>query len=200
MERRTAVLVTMVAALVAIVATAVAVTATQGGDPWSGHGHMTSRAYDRAGMMSGAWPSSEYQYLAEMVAHHEEAVAAARQLERSHRAEMRAFGAAVVTSQSTQIEQMQSWLDTWYPNRSGQVDYRPMMRDLTGTSGDRLDLTFLQDMVGHHMRAVMMSQQLLRRGLADHEQVEALAVTISDEQHREIVQMRQWLRDWFGAR
>jgi len=152
-----------------------------------------------SGMMLGAWPSSEYAYLVEMVAHHEEAVAAAQQLERSDRAEMRSFGAAIITSQSTQIDRMQRWLADWYPSRSGEVDYQPMMRDLTGMSGDRLDLVFLQDMISHHMGAVMMSQQVLMRGLADHEQVEALAVTIREEQHREILQMQQWLREWFGA-
>jgi uncharacterized protein (DUF305 family) len=36
------------------------------------------------------------------------------------------------------------------------------------------------------------------RGVADHVQVDALAATIRDEQHSEIFQMQQWLRDWFG--
>jgi uncharacterized protein (DUF305 family) len=150
------------------------------------------------GMMHGTRVASEYAYLAEMVAHHEEAVAAAEQLQRSQRAEMRAFGEAIVASQSAQIDQMQQWLADWYPNRTGQVDYQPMMRDLTGLSGDRLDRAFLQDMLGHHMGAVMMSQQLLMRGVADHEQVEALAETIRDEQHVEIFQMQRWQREWFG--
>jgi uncharacterized protein (DUF305 family) len=223
MERRTAVLVAVAAALVVSVTTAVALTAFDD-EPWNGHrnGHMSSQAYhhrngldDRQapglrapawmmpggghGMMLGAWPRSEYAYLVEMVAHHEEAVAAAQQLERSQRPEMREFGAAIISSQSAQIDQMQGWLADWYPSRPGLTDYRPMMRDLGDLSGDRLDLAFLQDMIGPHMAAVMMSQQLLMRGLADHEQVEALAVTIRDEQHREILRMQQWLRDWFGA-
>ena len=54
-------------------------------------------------------------------------------------------------------------------------------------------------MVGHHMAAVMMSQQLLVRGVADHDEVEQLARTIRDEQHAEIFQMQQWLGDWFGS-
>ena len=53
-------------------------------------------------------------------------------------------------------------------------------------------------MLGHHMGAVMMSQQLLIRGVADHEQVEVLAETIRDDQHAEIFQMQQWLGEWFG--
>jgi uncharacterized protein (DUF305 family) len=224
MERRTAVLVAVTAALVVSVTTAIALTVSDD-ELWSGHrdGHMSSQAYQQGnglddrqapgpqapawmvpvgghGTMFGAWPNSEYAYLVEMVAHHEEAVAAAQQLERSHRPEMRAFGAAIISSQSTQIDQMLSWLADWYPSGSGPTGYRPMMRDLGDLSGDRLDQVFVQDMIGHHMAAVMMSQQVLMRGLADHEQVEALAVTIRDEQHREILQMQQWLRDWFGDR
>lgn len=204
MKRRVAVLVAVVAVLVASVTTAVAVTVTADDGDWFGHrnGMTCSQWDDRAGgpgTMHGMRMGSEYDYLAEMVAHHEEAVTEARQLQRSQRAEMREFGEAIVASQSAQIDQMQQWLADWYPNRSGRVDYQPMMRDLTGLSGDRLDRAFLQDMLGHHMGAVMMSQQLLMRGVANHEQVEVLAETIRDEQYGEIFQMQQWLRAWFGG-
>ena len=151
------------------------------------------------GGMHGAAVASEFDYLAEMVAHHEEAVTAAQELQRSERAQMREFGAAIVTTQSAQIQQMRTWLAEWYPGRSTDVDYQPMMRDLSGLSGDALDRAFLQDMTVHHMMAVMMSQQLLARGLAEHGEVSDLAVSIRDEQHAEIVQMRQWLGDWFDV-
>ena len=130
----------------------------QAPDTWSGDWmHGTG---DRQ-MMGGVVAHDEFSYLTHMVAHHEEAVDAARQLARSERPQMRAFGRTIVATQSAQIDQMRAWLATWHPDRSTDVDYRPMMRDLTGLSGDRLDRTFLQDMVGHHMAAVMMSQQLL---------------------------------------
>jgi uncharacterized protein (DUF305 family) len=73
-----------------------------------------------------------------------------------------------------------------------------MMRDLEGLSGDELDRVFLEDMIGHHMAAVMMSQQLVVRGLAEHEDVEELARSISTSQHAEILTMRGWLWEWFG--
>ena len=57
----------------------------------------------------------EAHYLSRMVAHHREAVAAAGQLTRSDRPQMRAFGADIVKTQSAQIEQMSAWLDQWYP-------------------------------------------------------------------------------------
>jgi uncharacterized protein (DUF305 family) len=221
MKRRVAVLVAVLALLLAGVAAAVAVSVTnddgrfdhrdgmmssQRGDQTDSFGGSQQRSWHGpGGMMSGfghmpgMGAGSEYAYLAEMIAHHEEAVAAARQLQRSERATMRDFGEAIVASQTAQIDQMQEWLADWYPDRSGQVAYEPMMRDLTGLEGDQLDRAFLQDMVWHHMGAVMTSQQLLMRGVADHEQVEVLADTIRDEQRAEIFQMQRWLRAWFGG-
>ena len=154
---------------------------------------------DDGPMMMGSYAAaSEPEYLAEMVAHHREAVAAARELARSDRPQMRAFGESIVETQSAQIEQMTAWLFEWYPEQSTTVDYRPMMRDLSGLSGDRLDRAFLQDMIGHHMVAVMMSQHLLWRG-ADHEKVAALARSIRDDQHAEIIQMQRWLAQWLDT-
>ena len=138
----------------------------------------------------------ESAYLAEMVAHHREAVAAARELARSDRAEMREFGASIVKTQSAQIRQMRTWLADWFPEQSTSVDYQPMMRDLTGLSGDDLDHVFLEDMIGHHMAAVMLSQHLLARG-TEHQPVATLAQSIRDEQRAEIAQMRLWLSEWF---
>jgi uncharacterized protein (DUF305 family) len=73
-----------------------------------------------------------------------------------------------------------------------------MMRDLTGLRGDALDKAFLDDMIPHHMAAVMMSQQLLTGNLAEHPEVEPFARTIRDTQRAEIMQMHGWLADWFG--
>ena len=160
-----------------------------------GPSHMTGFA---AGHHVAA--ASEQEYLAEMVAHHNEAIVAARELRRSDRAVMRRFGERIVAAQSAQVAQMESWLAEWYPDDSTDVDYEPMMRDLTGLSGDRLDRTFLEDMVGHHMAAVMMSQHGLASRLFDHDEVAALAADIRDDQHAEILRMRAWLRDWFGVR
>lgn len=143
---------------------------------------------------------SEPTWLAEMIPHHEEAVRAAEELARSSRPEMRELGAAIVSSQTAQIAQMRAWLDRWYPDEPEVTAYRPMMRDLSGLEGDALDRAFLDDMIGHHMMAVMMSQHLLGSRASTHEEVADLARQISAEQRAEIRQMRSWLRAWFGQR
>jgi len=150
----------------------------------------------RNSLMGSGWVADEPAYLAEMVAHHREAVAAAGELARSDRPEMREFADSIATTQSAQIDQMTSWLTEWYPDQPPADDYDPMMRDLAGLSGDELDLVFLEDMITHHMAAVMMSQHLLLRG-TEHDEVTSLARSIRDDQHAEIIQMQQWLVEWY---
>jgi uncharacterized protein (DUF305 family) len=105
---------------------------------------------------------------------------------------MRALGRRIVADQSAQVELMEGWLAEWYDDEP-QAAYEPMMRDLESLSGDALDRAFLADMIPHHMAAVMMSQQLLVRGLAEHDEVADLARTIRDEQVDEI----RWMRaEW----
>lgn len=142
---------------------------------------------------------SEFAYLARMIPHHEEAIDSAELLlEGTDRPEMEAFARDIIDTQSAEVAQMQEWLADEYPGRDVSVDYEPMMRDLSGLQGDELDQAFLEDMVGHHMAAVMMSQQLLAADLAERPEVVPFAEQIRDGQHAEIIQMRGWLADWFG--
>ena len=169
-------------------------------------GHMMSTSGWMDGSMgpgSGVGPwmhsttrvSDEASFLSEMVAHHREAVLAAGELSRSEEPAMRAFGRAVVADQSAQIVSMEGWLAEWYPAEPAEATYEPMMRDLTGLSGDALDRAFLEDMIGHHMAAVMMSPQLLMQGLDEHDAVADLARTIRNDQMDEIAWMRAtWSR------
>lgn len=151
-----------------------------------------------AGM--GMEVASEFDYLTQMIPHHEEAIATAKLVAaKSERPELRAFTASIVTTQTAEVVQMKQWLAAWYPGRNTTVAYEPMMRDLSGLSGDALDRAFLQDMVPHHMAAVMLSQQVLARGLAEHDPLVQFATTVRNVQHTEIATMAAWLADWFGA-
>ncbi|QNN51858.1 DUF305 domain-containing protein [Nocardioides mesophilus] len=191
--------VTGLVVLVTLAAGAVMLNLTAGGGDGPGARMHGPGAMHGSGRMPGPGATSEFDYLAEMIAHHREAVAAAGELERSDRPQMRAFGRRIVADQSAQITRMEGWLARWYPGRSTDVDYHPMMRPLSDLSGDDLDRVFLEDMIGHHMAAVMASQQLLVRGTAEHRQVDALAREIRDAQRAEILRMHVWLAKWFGV-
>lgn len=139
---------------------------------------------------------SEFDYLTRMIPHHEEAIATARILERGTlRQDVRSFAAAIVATQTAEVEQMRTWLAEWYPGRDTRVFYQPMMRDLTGLTGSALDRAFLEDMIPHHMMAIMMSQQLIARNLAAHPAVVPFAAGIRDTQRAEIQTMSAWLRE-----
>lgn len=179
-----------------IVITAFATTACGAPAPPAASLSPTPGGLDAPMPMTGGPRVDEASYLAEMIPHHEEAVAAATQLARSPRPEMRALGQRIVDTQRAEIRQMTGWLATWYPQQP-RPEYRPMMRDLSAVSGDDLDRTFLEDMIPHHMSAVMMSQRVLIAGGALHPEVAVFAGTVRDAQRDEIVLMRGWLSSWF---
>ena len=190
-------------ATLAVLALVTAGVALAGGgsdrDRFPGAGPMGSLMGERM-RDAGRWSTlDEADYLSEMIAHHREAIGAAEELQRSERPSMRALGERIVASQSAQVRQMEGWLAEWYPDEDADTDYEPMMRDLSDLSGDRLDRVFLEDMIGHHMAAVMMSQQLLAHGRAEHDEVAELARTIRAEQMREIWWMRERLAAWFDS-
>lgn len=150
-------------------------------------------------MMQEMQVNSEFEYLTKMIPHHQEAVETAKiVLAHTDRPEMQQFMEQIIQVQTAEIDQMQQWLAEWYPGQDTTVTYTPMMRDLNTLQGDALDQAFLEDMIMHHMGAVMMSRMLLNRGLVEHQLVEPFAAQIATSQRQEIGQMQTWLQDWFG--
>ena len=150
--------------------------------------------------MPGMPLKSEFDYLTEMIPHHEEAIATATVLQQgTQRPEMRSFARSIIETQTAEVQQMKRLLAARYPGRDTHADYAPMMRDLIGLRGDALDRAFLEDMIPHHMMAVMMSQRLLMAGLAGNDEIIPFAMNIRDVQHNEIGMMTGWLKAWFGA-
>lgn len=178
-----------------------------GGGSGSGGGMsgMSGSEASGAGMggmsgMSGMEVTDEFSYLTMMIPHHIEAIEAAELLKAgTDRPEMREFAQTIIDTQSREVEQMRAWLAAWYPGQDTTVDYMPMMGDYTGLSGDALDRAFLEDMIPHHMAAVMMSQQFVTGDLADHPEVIPFAESIRDTQRAEIMMMHDWLAEWFGV-
>ena len=143
--------------------------------------------------------TSEAQYIAHMISHHQEAVDSALKLsETTERPELREFAQRIVETQREEIGLMQGWLATWYPDKPSDVAYTPMMRD-SAQKGDASDRMFLEDMVMHHQMATATSQQLLDGNLTEHEEVAKLARAILGTQQSEIMLMQTWLRDWYGV-
>jgi len=142
--------------------------------------------------------NSEYEFLIKMIPHHEEAVYTAKILkEKTNRKTMKEFAERIIENQSREIEQMRSWIDKWYVDWDNDYEYQATMWDDENIKGAKLDQVFLQDMIFPHMSAVMMSQQLIVKGLAQHEEIYELALSIRTNQRNEIFQMREWLGTWY---
>lgn len=141
---------------------------------------------------------SEYEFLIKMIPHHEEAVDNAKFLrDNTNRDQMKEFAENIIETQSNEIEEMEKYLDKWYPNRTNDYEYQPMMRNYDGLEAEELNEAFLEDMIFHHMEAVMMSQQLIMGELDEHEEVYLLAESIRDSQRQEIFMMKDWLSSWY---
>lgn len=71
-----------------------------------------------------------------------------------------------------------------------------MMMGLDGKTGDEFDKAFLSEMIVHHEGAVEMAQAALVS--ARHDEIKQMANEIISAQTREIQQMKDWQKSWYG--
>jgi uncharacterized protein (DUF305 family) len=135
--------------------------------------------------------SSEREFIEHMIPHHEEAVTTAKEVlaRGATTPAIKSLVEGIVTAQEKEIADMKSWYQTWYGEAyTDKNNYIPMMRDLTKLSGAELDKVFLDDMVMHHMGAIMMAQSV--KPHIEHEEMTTLSKAIIDSQTAEINTMR----------
>ncbi len=158
------------------------------------------------------------QFLDQMIMHHQGALMSTRaMIADSTRPELRDLADDIITSQSTQLDQMRTWRQQWYPDlaptfamggsggammsgsmMSGSGDEMMGASDggmMSGSmmSGPATDRMYLQMMIAHHQLAVDMAEQA--QAQAAHPDLVDLAATIAIEQAAEIDRMRGYLAD-----
>lgn len=146
-------------------------------------------------------------FIANMIAHHQGAVDMANlALKNAKHQEVKDLATAIVTAQTTEINNMTSWQTTWgYPASSGEMmmDHSSMgmmdsnagmMNELGDKTGDAFDKAFLEQMIMHHQSAINMSAP--GKTNAQHQEVKDLTVAIIAAQTKEIQQMKQWQKEW----
>lgn len=140
---------------------------------------------------------SEREFLEGMLPHHQEAVDTAKEViaRGGSTPGIKKLAENIVVAQEKEIAMMKDWYQSWY----GEVyvadpkDYEPMMRDLSALSGSALDKVFLEDMVMHHMGAVMMAQSV--QPYIKHKEMTELTKAIMETQTAEIQLMRGMIND-----
>ncbi|MGV3532006.1 MAG: DUF305 domain-containing protein, partial [Chthoniobacteraceae bacterium] len=105
----------------------------------------------------------------------------------------------IIAAQSSEIEEMQSWLQDWYG-----ITYAPqmkpgaakMMQRLAQLSGAEFEIEFMEMMIKHHEKAITEAMKCERR--AFHAELKQLCASIIETQSEEIEQMQEWLCEWYG--
>ena len=142
----------------------------------------------------------EVRFLEDMIDHHFMAVQMAQLcLQKAVHPELRTLCQNIISSQSAQIQQMQTWLQQWYG-----ISYQPrmkpgdmrMMERMASLSSEQFEIEFMQMMIKHHQGAIREGEQCLRR--AYHPELRSLCQNIISAQSAEIQQMEAWLCQWYG--
>lgn len=168
----------------------------------------------------GMRADSDQHFIVMMIPHHEGAVAMADlALSQAQHPELKKLAEAIKTTQTQEIQQMQTWYQQWYgtevPTWSGGMGWGMMHRHrgpVSGTPGmmgrgmmgtdlealktaPDFDRAFIAQMIPHHQMAIMMSTMVVNS--ATHPEIRALAGSISRSQSAEIEQMQQWYQTWY---
>ena len=156
----------------------------------------------------GEYNDSDVEYASGMIVHHQQAVEMADILLQTDDAdpEVAALAEDIRAAQQPEIEQMQSWLETWGHEPDDDGDHGDMLddgghdgmmseedlADLESAEGDEASRLFLDQMIIHHEGAVSMAEDHLETG-ENPEALEFSENVISD-QSAEIEEMEE-MRD-----
>ncbi|MCA9363436.1 DUF305 domain-containing protein [Candidatus Nomurabacteria bacterium] len=145
--------------------------------------------------MMGMMVSSEREFIEGMIPHHQEAVDTAKEViaRGGSTPEIKQLVENIVVAQEAEIAEMKQWYQDWYGEPyADNGEYMPMMRDLSNLSGAEIDRVFLEDMIGHHMGAIMMARSV--QPYIERNEIAELTQAIVSSQSAEIAQMRQMLQ------
>lgn len=154
--------------------------------------------------------SVDRHFIEQMIPHHVDAVDMSElALERAQSEEIRQLAQNIITSQSSEINQMKSWYSQWFDKEyiEAEDDFRMgpgMMRGRMGMTGDTIDFevlqsaedfdsAFVREMIPHHQMAIMMASML--ENTTERPEMKKLASNIIKTQTAEINLMRGWLQN-----
>jgi uncharacterized protein (DUF305 family) len=166
-------------------------------DP-SASGSMAGMDHSSMNMESNT--AVDAQFIDSMIEHHQGAIDMAEvALEQAEHEELRALAEEIIAAQTTEIEQMQSRRNQWYPDLALAAGMEMEMGDMmiSADASEPFDQRFIEAMISHHQGAVGMAKMALDQ--AEHEEIRTLAGAIIADQESEIARMQGWLTEWYGV-
>ena len=143
----------------------------------------------------------EIDFMEDMIDHHAMAIMMAEMcLEKDliHEQELGGLCANIVSTQTAEMQKMQTWLREWYG-----ITYEPEMKPgmmnqmekLAVLNGAEFEIEFMQMMIKHHKKAVKEGETCLKK--AYHAELLELCGDIVENQTAEIQLMQTWLCQWY---
>jgi uncharacterized protein (DUF305 family) len=161
---------------------------------------------DDENTMSVSGNATDAAFIADMTAHHEGAIEMARIAQkRAEHPEIRQLADAIVEAQEGEISVMKTIRRDMHgmgehgDSHMGMsdaemgMDMDPAMLE----NAEPFDRAFIDMMVPHHQGAVAMAKELLKSG--EQPALRQMANDIISAQTKEIAQMREWRKEWYGA-
>ncbi len=157
--------------------------------------------------------SMDQHFIVMMIPHHDGAIAMADlALTRAKRPEIKELARSIKASQTSENAQMRIWYRQWYGGDvptwtgAGAMGMGMGMGRMGAGMGTSLaalkntadfDRAFIEQMIPHHRMGVMMAS--MAQNNSQHPQLRAMQQAMVKDQSREIEQMMQWYRNWYGT-
>jgi uncharacterized protein (DUF305 family) len=142
----------------------------------------------------------EINFLESMIDHHFSGVKMAELCAgRTVHAELQAMCDQIKAMQSQEIATMRGWLQSWYGiDHTPQLDQKTQrqLEELSRLSGAEFEKAFMIMMAMHHAGAARDAVECLTE--AYHAEMLDMCAMMLAAQGDEIVQLRLWLRQWYG--
>ena len=162
----------------------------------------------------------DQQFIDMMVPHHQGAVEMAKVAQqRAQRAEIKTMAEEVIRAQDAEIARMKQWRRAWFgSDQTPPMEKMPMVEGMPAHGGghaaggtmdmaadvqklrqapEPFDRAFIDAMIPHHESAIAAAKAA--QSNAQRDEIKQLAGEIVTAQEREIAQMKEWRRAWFGA-
>jgi uncharacterized protein (DUF305 family) len=155
---------------------------------------------------------ADQHFIAMMIPHHDGAIAMAElALSRAKRPQIKALAQQIKASQTADNAQMRRWYRQWYGTdvptwtaggmgmgMGAGMGMPGMATSLEALkSAPDFDRAFIEQMIPHHRMGVMMASHA--QANTQHPELRELEAAMVRVQSREIDQMAQWFRDWYGT-